>query len=327
MWNSIGPSDQHVNYHAVWGRSADDIFVAGDAGVLVRSQDRGKTWQPIGGFGTSDLFAIAGDDKVILVAGNTGERTVISQGRGVPTQVETANRGEIFRSDDGGKTFTAIKPDAAVIVGLVTVGNDTIAVTCDASPAVVDNGRVGKVVDKYAAFLHSTDRGKTWTPETVPLTITPQLVGTRLCGVSGAIKYHAGILAYGRGGAVYERSHSGWTTRSGPPGDNISSMWWDGANALYAGMFGGIARSTDGAKTWTTIDHQMSVAGVWGASAHDLYAVGGGDHPAVLRSTDGGKAWAKEAISGYGGPAAVWGASPTEVYAVGAAGLILKRAN
>src|SRR6185312_13379824 len=101
--------------------------------------------------------------------------------------------------------------------------------------------------------------------------------------------------AYGRGGALYARDR-GWTALPGPQGDNVSSMWWDGANALYAGMFGGISRSTDGAKTWTTIDHQMPVAGVWGSSSHDVYAVGGGDHPSVIHSTDGGKTWATEAI-------------------------------
>src|SRR5262249_30998393 len=55
--------------------------------------------------------------------------------------------------------------------------------------------------------------------------------------------------------------------------------------------------------------------GVWGSSATDVYAVGGGH--TMLHSRDGGASWQPIAVPGTGRLVAVWGSSADDVYVAG----------
>lgn len=114
-------------------------------------------------------------------------------------------------------------------------------------------------------------------------------------------------------------------------------LWWvhptGGGAAVLVGADGLIAEvDPDGAVTRRDGPDGITFFGVWGASADDLWAVGGDTYgerpPAIWRNTGG--AWAPfsdPALDAYAAPPVfykVHGTGPDDVYVVGTGGVILR---
>jgi hypothetical protein len=68
----IHPFGDNRELHAVWGRSSDDVWVAGIGGRVARTVDHATTWHTIDGAGDTDVRAIWGTGDVILLVGSGG---------------------------------------------------------------------------------------------------------------------------------------------------------------------------------------------------------------------------------------------------------------
>lgn len=147
------------------------VIIAGDSGLLLRSTDLGSSWTPVPVGTTWGLHSVAflSRDTLLVVGGEPH----ISAG------------GRIFRSTDGGLTWT----DPIGVTGYVVY---RVAVSGDLAIAVSLRGRI----------YRSTDRGSTWTPKW--LGIQDDLYGIALTPTG------EGTITTGFGG-VYTTSNAGNT--------------------------------------------------------------------------------------------------------------------
>ena len=100
--------DFHLNIIAPAG--PDRLFLAGEAGVLYRSDDNGETWRALPSPYSGSWFgALALDADTVLVGGL---------------------RGRLFRSEDAGESWTQIETGTtATLTDLVQVNPDLILIT------------------------------------------------------------------------------------------------------------------------------------------------------------------------------------------------------
>lgn len=114
--------DFHLN--TIVPAGSGRLFLAGEAGVLYRSDDDGQTWLALSSpYGGSWFGALALDADTVLVAGL---------------------RGRLFRSEDAGANWTQIKTGTtATLTDLIQVAPDQILITGLAGALLVspDSGR------------------------------------------------------------------------------------------------------------------------------------------------------------------------------------------
>ncbi len=268
-WRSIGPF-RGGRVLAVSGASDDRLhFYFGSVnGGVWETRDAGRTWNPIFDavkVGSIGALAVAPSDPKTLYVG-TGEsdmRSDIAQGSGV------------FRSRDGGKTWTAI--------GLVDSQQIAHILVDPRDPRRVLVAALGHPYGPNAergVFL-STDGGDTW--KQAPCSGTPD---------TGAIDL---TFKPGDPSVVYAAL---WQTRRPP---------WN-VYPPSSGPGGGLYKSSDGGATWAPVTAGLPITtgrigvAVSPAAPNRVYAlidakVGGG----LYRSDDDGATW-----SHTSGDARIW---------------------
>ncbi len=115
---------------------------------------------------------------------------------------------------------------------------------------------------------------------------------------------------------------STWNVLTSNTTNILYGVWGSSATNLYAvGGGGTILHSSDGT-TWAaqTSNTTNPLHGVWGSSATNLYAVGRGG--TILHSGDG-TTWAAQTSNIPNDLLGIWGSSATNLYAVGTGGTIL----
>lgn len=95
-WNAVH-SGQHTTQriNAVWAYDKALVYAAGDAGVMLKSTNGGKTWQDI-----TEVATVASTLLKIIVPPSRPKEVYVG-----------ANNGKIYRSTDEGATFSAITFD------------------------------------------------------------------------------------------------------------------------------------------------------------------------------------------------------------------------
>lgn len=156
---------------AVWG-NATDLFVA-DYHVLYRSTDRGATFTSID-LGVKSAYALWGDDTHVFAGGDEQNRKLVLTsddafasfdavepgdadgvlaigGSGGEVWV-TGAPGRVYRSTDGGATFTDVTPSGSVpgLTGIFSAAAGDVW--------IVGNG----------AVFHTSDDGVTWQQPQLP---------------------------------------------------------------------------------------------------------------------------------------------------------------
>jgi photosystem II stability/assembly factor-like uncharacterized protein len=134
-----------VNHYYGITRSGDDLFIAGEAGVLFRSGDFGKTWKRLTSPYEGPFFGIIGSpDGELVVAFGLRGRTFCSHDRGANWMEAKKDGfaslsggtflsdgsfliagvdGNVLRSVDKGKTFITIPTDFPGITSLTETGD------------------------------------------------------------------------------------------------------------------------------------------------------------------------------------------------------------
>jgi photosystem II stability/assembly factor-like uncharacterized protein len=214
-WRNVGPANMIGRISAFEALENDftNVLVAGAAGGVFKSINAGTTWQPIfekyGSSSIGDVKFFQKDPNIIWVG--TGEscvRNSISWGDG------------IYKSTDGGKTFTRMGLEATQTIGRIrTHPTDPNIVYVAAS-----GHPWGYTGDR--GLFKTTDGGKTWAKLTQ---------GLPNDGKTGAIDL---VMDPANPDVLYvsfwQRLRQPWRFDSGGPN-------------------GGIFKTTDGGTTWTKL--------------------------------------------------------------------------
>jgi photosystem II stability/assembly factor-like uncharacterized protein len=257
---AIAPSDPNIIYVASGEGLARPDLSIGDG--IYRSTDAGKTWTHLGLRGGQQIPGLAVDprDPNRVLAAVLGHPYGPSEERG------------IYLSTDGGANWTKVLNKNA------NTGGDQVEFdpsNPDVAYASMWSMRLGPWEDgnEYqttdGGFFKSTDAGKTWHPLTngLPANLVQihfaiaQSQTSRLYAVAGT--QDSGEYGSGKGLGIYRSDDSGesWTraTDDGRPamrigGGDLPMLAVDPKNpdVVYSTSIVTV-RSTDGAKTWTSI--------------------------------------------------------------------------
>lgn len=262
----VGTGEENFNLDAYYG-----------AGVL-KSGDGGKTWTQDATF---SQFAVgspsASGPYIGTLAVDPANNQILLAGVG--TSAGSSVTGGIWRSIDGGHSWTVVLPESAS-------GNGTGVVFDPTSPGTAYAALGAFVGNASDGVYKSTDGGATWTP------LSTLGIGPGLGRITLAI---------------------GPPATSGKPGELLVAIAAAPSSADLLGLF----KSTDGGATWTKLSSAPDFCGpaTGGQCFYDMaigvspvnpliiYAGGtndfGGD--ALTVSTDGGTTWSPDLYAGNNG--------------------------
>ena len=260
-WRNVGPARGGRSI-AVAGSVArpQEYYFGATGGGLWKTVDGGLTWTPVGDgqFKTSSVGAVAvaasNPDVVYVGFGEVQLRGNIIQGDGV------------YKSTDGGKTFTAVGLEATRAIGRIRVhptNPDVVWVAALGEPYARSSDR---------GVYKSGDGGKTWTKVlfrdegtgAVDLVVDPS---------NPEILY----------ASLWEVSRTPHSLSSGGPGS-------------------GLFKSFDGGTTWTEISRRPGLptgllgkigVSVSGADANRVYAIVEAADGGLFSTNDGGLNWTR----------------------------------
>jgi photosystem II stability/assembly factor-like uncharacterized protein len=253
----------------------DAVVYAGTAAGLFRSQNGGATWTPV------SQGLPAGETVAAFDFSPSSARTVYA---GVATFLE---RGGVFKSVNAGSSW------AFSSRGLSGFFVESIAVDRESSDRLW-------VIANTVPF-RSTDRGQTWTrvrPDPGAGDVRAKRVAVDpFDGSNVYVMLPDGALRRSRdGGQTWEIAGD---PKVAPFGNATLVFDPQSPGTLYAAGIG-IAKSTDGGTTWTTLsgepaDMVFFDLAISPSSPSTLYGTGGGGSggPRVVRTTDGGATWSR----------------------------------
>jgi photosystem II stability/assembly factor-like uncharacterized protein len=317
-WTAALTADSLNTYiSGVWALSPTDVYAAGYRydkvlaryqGVILHSADAGASW-------ATQVSAHTGD-RVLFSLWAEGPGSVYAAGY----QVDSAGRREalVLHSTDGGASWGASTAphDGDRVIQQIWGTGDGVLFAVGQQDEDLLQGMV----------LRSTDGGATWTD--VPGSYGgPVYSGW---GLSSTDFYAVGSLVFMR----WDGSAWSYPGMAAYAGGAFQASWtpdntlvfavggeYNEARGVYEGL---ISRSTDGGATWTRTLFPgpigMSLQGIWGTSANDVYVVGddAGDG-IILHSANGGDSWQEVPV-----PTAdtrqlysVWGSAANDVYVAG----------
>lgn len=312
-------------FRSVWGTAASNVYAVGhrpgpnaaEQSVLLRNDGTGWStvlpaadsteYADVWGSGASDVYVV-------------GHR--LRSGGG--------STGMIWHWNGGGWTSTATPFDGPV--------RQLTAVWGSGSGDVWVLGRQQGGAGHQTVMLHSTDGGQTWNEST--LGNVPDGEGHVLdvwgSGPSNiyAVGWRTDAVTGWPRSLVMRYNGTGWTASTRGDTLRLSGVWGSGADNVYlvgwqerTGPYderGIVRRTVNGGASWTeqrfagTFYQPRGLFGIWGTSANDIYAVGGGP---VMHFN--GAAWHEQGSQSWPRLRAVWGSSATNVLAVGEKGLIV----
>jgi photosystem II stability/assembly factor-like uncharacterized protein len=282
------PDRSWESYYGVTILPSGRTIVVGDKGVVMTSDDQGRTWARIKltkNLKYYDLYSVAftQDGKRGWVVGDNAV---------------------IFRTDDQGVTWTSQEAPAGTNAALLKV-------------ALADDQRAC-AVGEHGVLLCTTDGGANWKLQKF------QDIGFFDVAFSDAND----VWAVGEFATLIHSGDTGktWKAQSGGEigkGDPLFSIAFEGQKGLAVGLIGSSLQTNDGGKTWQAhelpIEHRSlyTVATV-PAQAGEFYAAGESGLAALV--TDGE---VTQVTSGVADSIAATAFSPRFAMAVGLSGTLL----
>ncbi|HWC95933.1 MAG TPA: YCF48-related protein [Candidatus Sulfopaludibacter sp.] len=253
-WEQVALQGHSVVSIAIDPRNADVVLAAaGDSGV-VRTSDGGKTWKSVlpdaqvGGVwlvqDPDDARNVYAGTRPIAAGGRGGG----GGGRGAPPVTTPATDSQIYRSNDGGVTWTKTSPD-----GLPGGNFGTISL------AVAPGTRGQRVYDYVAqGMFRSDDGGAHW----MRATDDPRLIGGGQFHDVIVDPRNSSVL-FATQTSLYRSTDAGktWESYTGAPsGADFNYLWIDSSDDrnMILSTDQGTGVSMDGGRTWTTWYNQAT---------------------------------------------------------------------
>lgn len=274
--------------NAIWIAPTKEIFIAGQRGLLLRSESQGERWSLLAGPLSVDLYdTLVSSDGSALAFGAQG--MILRWKPGAPVEIlqsptdatlQSAQRiGEtlyvlgvpkvLLMSQDQGAHWSILQgPATQLPESLFSPDAKTLYwIASDSIIASLEGQERWKVIHRDAKKSLYALAGN---PEEL-----------YAVGAKGAISYY--------------ETGSGWKTLSSAVKEDLRAAWSPKKGELIAvGTQGTIVQSQDRGKTWKTIDAKTTnnLSDIWGTTT--LYLTG--EEGVLLRSEDGGQSWQKEEL-------------------------------
>lgn len=250
-----------ADFHALAFSPIDpNVVYFGHHNGLMRSEDRGRTWQP-------------------LVQQRNFDAMGLAVGRGDGRQIYMAGHDVFLASADGGANWQPVANNLP--------GTDIHGFTINPD----DPARLYAFVVGHGA-LTSDDGGRTW--RRLPGQLPPDVMGMAASAGDPPTLYaasmRAGLLRSADGG-------QSWSATSGLGADAVLGVAVDPAarQTVYAGTEGGLAKTTDGGASWRKLPlpgQNVVAVAVSPANPRVVLAIAvNGRDGQVYRSEDGGATW------------------------------------
>lgn len=285
--------------YALWGSAAGSVLLVGAAsgavGLILRSDDQGKTWRQPKSNTTQELYGVWGSsEKNLYIVGARGTiLRSVDKGKTWEKQTSHTKRtlygvfgvsakevyavgeaGTILRTKDHGKTWEALTSNTAQSLFAITGGPKTLYTA----------GLKG-------TLLRSIDRGETWESQTTPAT-------EKLCALSQQKASHLLMI---ESKSVLQSSDDGKSWRQNASAERLFGFFALSETQWFVpGADGVLYVSADQGATFRTIESGLysNLRGVWGEGSA-LYAIS--EMGGIAYSKDAGETWAvqlKEAFQG-----------------------------
>lgn len=256
---AIGPAIMggRIDDIAVAETDPKTIYIGAAAGGLWKSTDGGMTW--------TSLFDSQPNPSIGAVAVAPSNPSIVWVGTGEANNRQSASWGDgVFKSTDGGKTWTHMGLDDTQAIGRVVID--------PTNPDVVYVAAVGHLwgANSERGLFKTSDGGKTW---------NKALFINDNTGVTDvAIDPQSPTTLYA---AAYERRRTVWGFNGGGPDS-------------------GVYKSTDGGATWTKLTTDLPNSGDIGRIAVAVYRknpnivyalIQNNKDGGVFRSEDKGATW------------------------------------
>lgn len=340
-WSVMVPPDNTVSYQDIWGSSGTDVYVVGYESTGIPgaltwnhpvlqhydgtawtsvSPGQGHHYKGIWGSSGSDVFVIGYDvlsyaGMILHFDGATWSRVKDLESPSTLSAVWGASNTDVFAA--GAQQFVHF--DGAAWSAMGTVFEKDVNSVGGSSPGDVYAVGTGKVL---------RFDGTSWTAAlTDPLTELYGVWASPGGEVFAVGPHHHPSLDPERKGTILRYDGSEWTsTVPGQPYWDFYGVWGSSATDVFAVGLGylpdpggslefGSILHFDGTG-WSPMDAPTDLqlfTAVWGSSANDVFAVGGGD-----MFHYNGSVWsAMDADTLYGFWFGVWGSSGNDVFAAG----------
>lgn len=277
-WTAISsPAQQGDMIAAVAATPGGTLIAATQSGTLHSSATNGDTWQPIDIGNTTYIFHVAATETTLYCSTDQGLRTstdngttwstiaedILFQPKGIYITkagtlfVRTVQSG-LFRQTAGSTTWEHVVGNSE-INGIVET-TDGVLFTAIGYPA--DFGS-GTITADSSGIYRSTDGGATWQPTA----LLKQYLVTLAISTKGELL--AGTQEIGGTGRVFRSEDNGATWNTTSLQDITTSI-----TALNDGTFmataanSGIYHSTDGGKTWNSVNSGITDSRIMGMARH-----------------------------------------------------------
>jgi hypothetical protein len=313
----------------VGGLAASGTTVFAGTSSLLRSDDRGATWQSVVQGSPPGLWRyISAQGALVMVASDYGGSSYLVSADGGKTftrspfaalqvsSVEVLAAGSIIlrggesgvlRSSDKGVSFSAVQ-------GINNGGSLAAQVRCDGVSTCYAVAHNTPNWTDPSVLLKSTDAGASWAP--LALGSTPNSVFAVSDTGRVYVETKLMIARSDDGGATFNLVHRPTTTGAYEP--NCNGPFVARGDKLFAACSNGVYRSSDKAQHWQAASGSPNTGAITGRGgmllvdataaslgpSGDIYMIGG-EQSVLRRSSDGGWTW--QALGSYfaAGPACV----------------------
>jgi photosystem II stability/assembly factor-like uncharacterized protein len=272
-WRSVGPfTGGRVTTLAGIASKPNEFFQGTAGGGVWETTDYGHTWKNI-----SDKDFKTGSIGAMAIAPSNPQVMYVGTGDSAPRNTLLTGPGGMYKSTDGGKTWTFMGLGATHIISWIVVDPH--------NPDVVYAAAFGHLWGPNAerGVYKTTDGGQTWkkvlfvNDSTGAITLAmdpsnPQVVYAAMWQMS---RQHWGFSSGGPGSGIFKTTDGGahWTNITHRPGLPTGILGKVGlavapsepnvvyalVQATYKGQAGGLFRSDDGGQSWRLMSLSQNI--------------------------------------------------------------------
>jgi photosystem II stability/assembly factor-like uncharacterized protein len=272
-WRSVGPYSGGRVTTVVGIPSEPNVYYMGTAGGGVwKTEDYGHSWKNL-----SDKDFKTGSIGALAIAPSDSSIIYVGTGDSGPRNTVLTAPGGMYKSTDGGKSWSFIGLDATHIISWILVDPK--------NPDVVYAAALGHLFgpNPERGVYKTTDGGKTWNKilfvdnETgaISLAMDPSDPDVVYAAMWELYRKHWTFSSGGPGSGIYKTSDGGahWTDISHRPGlptgifgkvglavaPSQPSTVYALIQADYQGQAGGLFRSDDAGQSWKLVNNSMEI--------------------------------------------------------------------